>query len=349
MALALSKLIRWTFLLLMAAGAAQADSPANEPGEAATEKQAVVDADRDPGTPSSGAENPAGLQDVRLELDPDRVRWRVMRLQAKKLLMTAATQAQLSFVDSASVADKLIPTDQGNPVMPGSTVVSLVSSTRFFGRESRLQVLMAPQDARAYEYIRDAGGKHTKHRIYRYTDTGVFVRTHRPASDSEREDAWESWTDISSYWDPIEPEAYGAAIVEPLGILYAVAAADLSPDGEPLELLSVSDHKVTRVTLSVHPATPREVDFDLAEPGGNVRCQGMAPAIRLEVDGQLVNPGASDAEEFEFLGLKDDINIYVEPESRLVLEVSGKAPIVGNVVIRLEQATLSAAGGCPAA
>lgn len=290
---------------------------------------------------------PPSLQDIRLQLDPQRVRWEAMSLQARKFIFTATTTAELSFLPAERVLPELIEPERGEPVMPQRGVAVLVSTAHFFGRDSTMRLYMSPQTAAAYQYVLDEGGSHAKHRVYRFTDRGVFLHTHKPADEAERERPWRQWRDISTEWRPIEKAARGSTIVDALGLLYVAGAAEFPASGRPLELLSISNRKVARVSLRALPAEPRRVAFDLRTPAGETRCEGMAPAIRVEVDGRPLHPDP-DAEGFRFLGLKDDIAIYIEPESRLVLEVRGKAPIVGGLTIRLKEARLHAGGRCPA-
>ena len=287
----------------------------------------------------------ADLRDLRLNVDPERVHWTYMKMTAQKFIFSASTEARLSFVDSASLADVIIPADQGNPVMPGDTVAGLGAITKYFGKESKLQLHMFPDSAQAIQYALDEDGDRTKHRIYRYTDTGIFVRTHRPGDRDQRKEPWTTWPTIQTEWRTIAEAAYGAPIVEPLGLLYITGAADLAPGSAPIELLSMSDRKVVRIWLSALDAAPRKVDYELSAPNGNWRCKGEAPAIRIAVDGEPVEPQADV--KFQFLGLEEDIEIFVEPESRVVLEVRGRAPIVGNLVTRLKEARLDVPGGCP--
>ncbi|MDJ0928196.1 MAG: hypothetical protein QNJ73_11185 [Gammaproteobacteria bacterium] len=294
------------------------------------------------GYPMTGS---ADLRELRLNVDPERVRWTQMKMTAQKFIFSASTEAKLAFVDSPSLADVIIPTDQGNPVMPGDTVASLGAVTKYFGKESRIQYHMFPDSAQAIQYALDEDGDRTKHRIYRYTDTGIFVRTHRPGNRDQRKDPWPTWPTIQTEWRTIAEAAYGAPIVEPLGLLYLTGAADIGPGIPPVELLSISDRKVVRVRLSGLDASPRKVNYKLSAPNGSWQCKGEVPAIRIAVDGEPVEP--QEDVKFQFLGLEEEIEIFVEPESRVVLEVRGKAPIVGNLVTRLKEATLDEPGGCP--
>ena len=292
------------------------------------------------------AEVPADLSAARVKLDPDQVQWRYLKLKARKFLLTATSEAWLNLVDLDQVRNEIIPPEQGVGVVPEPRLVRLKSTTRFFGRKSDMSLLMNPTDGRAVQEALDhRGGDRTKHRIFRYTDTGIFVLTYRPMNDLENRQPWPNWTRISPEWRTIEKQAYGLPIVLPFGLLYVVGAADIGPDRPPLQLLSISDRKITYLKLTAHNAPPRKVDFMLTGPNGSRRCKGKLSAIRIGIEGQPVDPTLDT--KFEFLGLEEDIAIYIEPQTRIILEVSGKAPIVGHLVIRVKEAKVTGTGGCP--
>lgn len=286
-----------------------------------------------------------GLADVRVTLDPDRVSWQHMSLKARKLFLTADTEARLTRQEVDDIVDELIEPERGNPVQAARTVMRLESGARFFGKKSETELLMNPLHAQALQYAVDEDGDRIKHRIYRYTDSGIFVRTHRPDGDQQYEQPWQTWSTVQTEWRDIAAEAHGQIIVDPLGLLYIVGAAELEAGGQPLEFLSISDRKVTRVSLTAQDADARKVDFQLRAGNSSRQCKGQVPAIQIRVEASPLDP-ASD-KTFQFLGLEDDIEIYVEPATRLVLEISGKAPIVGHLVIRLQDATVAQGIDCP--
>ncbi len=292
------------------------------------------------------AERNTARDPLQLQLDPQRVRWESMTLQARKFIFTASTSVDLSFLPAERVLPELIETERGVALIPDGAVSELVSVARFFGRQSQARLYMSPVTAAAYQYVVDEDGSHAKHRYYRYTDRGIFVLTYKPENDAQRDRNWQEWTRIATEWRKLSKLAWNRSVVEPLGLLYVVGAAELPMDGRPLELLSISDRKATRLSLRAFPAQPRRVSFALETPGGKLKCKGTAPAIRIDVDGTPLDPQES-SDGFEFLGLEEDIAIFVEPESRLVLEVSGKAPVVGRLTIRLKEARLRGKDRCP--
>ena len=46
-----------------------------------------------------------------------------------------------------------------------------------------------------------------------------------------------------------------------------------------------------------------------------------------------VDPAGAD--EFDFLGLKGDIDLYLDPDNRVLVQISGKADVIGHTDIKL--------------
>ncbi len=278
-------------------------------------------------------------------LDPQRVAWRSIQLDARKFFFKASTTANLQILPSGSVADRMLESDQGAAVPLGPEVLEIDAWSKFVGRKSRLRLYMQPATGQAIQYAQDRYGKRMRHRIYRYTDAGIFVRTHKPASPEEETLDWERWTDISQDWRALGPEAAEELVVDPLGLIYFIAAVDLGPGGQPVSLLSTSDRQLSRVTLTASAADSPKVNFALQRPSGILKCKGEVPAIKIRVMGESLT--AEEGEPFEFLGLHGDIDMLLEPESRIVLQLSGKAPMVGDVTVKLKQARVTTDQACP--
>ncbi len=282
-----------------------------------------------------------------VNLDPQRVAWRSIQLDARKFFFKASTTATLQMLPSGSVVDQLLESDKGIAVPLGPEVLQVESWSKFVGRESRLRLYMQPTTGQAIQYAQDRYGKRMRHRIYRYTEAGIFVRTHKPANPEQETLSWESWTDISTDWRELGPQAAEEVVVDPMGLIYFIAAADLSPGDPPIKILSTSDRKLSRVTLTAVASDPLKLKFDLNRPGGSLQCKGKVPAIKIRVVGESLT--AEAGEPFEFLGLHGDIDMLLEPESRIVLQFNGKAPMVGDVTVKLKQATVVSDQDCPSA
>lgn len=292
----------------------------------------------------------AGEASTSPPLDFARLGWRAIDLKVTKFFITITSAAQLELLPGDSPDLGLLPVTEDQPVMPGPEVLRLNTQTRFLGRESFIQLLMDPGTGQAMQYEVHDQGKRYRHRFFRFTETGTLVKTWRPAEDrfdAEKDLSWREWTSVEQGFRRFPPEARGRLVTDPLALIYIAAAADLVPGGPPLELFAASGDSITRIYLTPRDRERREAAFTAVRPdGSSAECRGDLEVLRLELSAAPLQPGAEY--ELEFLGLEDDIQLYVETSTRLPVEVSGRAKWVGKARIRLREATLNDGITCPA-
>ena len=60
-------------------------------------------------------------------------------------------------------------------------------------------------------------------------------------------------------------------------------------------------------------------------------------ALHIRMNGVAIDPASQD--DFELLGLKGDIDLYLDPETRVLVQISGTVDIVGYTDIKLKAVT----------
>jgi len=78
-----------------------------------------------------------------------------------------------------------------------------------------------------------------------------------------------------------------------------------------------------------------EVDYSENREEGKARKNGKVDGLRVTLEAQPLHPDLKDAENFSFLGFHKDITIDIDPELRIPLQVSGRIPTIGAVVLKL--------------
>ena len=170
----------------------------------------------------------------------------------------------------------------------------------------------------------------------RFTDRGVEVVSSRPLAGEdfarpqswtgrkERFEAFPSWVD-----EDLE-------ISEPTALFYLLAAAELDAPGDRVELPILSKGELIMVDLEVIGGETLEVDYIKVTPAGEQMIRGSVPVLKIKVSGRLLDP-RSTAKNLEFMGMKGDIDIYLDLETRAPLQVSGRVPVVGRARARIER------------
>lgn len=269
--------------------------------------------------------------------DPDRVGWSEIRMTASKLFLAAEARLTLRTVPGATVAPDLldVPAGQFTPLAPGPDVLELLYDARGAGRASRLTLLMDPGSGAALQRTQhDQQGKQ-RFRTYRFGLEGAYQRTFWPANASEKSLMPSHWTEttegLRAY--PIPPGA--RPVVEPTGLLYAIAAAALDKPGDTLDVLVFRRRDTQVVRIEVLPPKEVSVQYDELRPRGAVQRSGRVLPLRLSLQGLPV-PGADpEDDDLELLGLRGRLELLLDPATRAPLQLSGNVKIVGTVTLRL--------------
>lgn len=272
--------------------------------------------------------------------DPARVGWSEISMTATKLFLSADARLTLRMVPETSIRRELLPIPGVPAIAPGAEVLELVYEASGLGRRSRLTLLMDPVNGAAIQGAHhDQEGKY-RYRTWRYGETGVYLRTRWPVNRAEESLPPAKWSKTSEgpRLYPVDPT--GQPVLESTGLLYAIAAAALDKPGDQVELL-VFRRRETQI-VHVEVTEPRAISVNYAEvwPSGAVQRRGKITPLRLTLRAlPVVDPsgkaGAVSDDDFELLGLRGNIELALDAETRTPLMLSGSAPIFGKVTLRL--------------
>lgn len=280
---------------------------------------------------------PSAAAPAEAAFDPARVGWSEIRMTGSKLFITAEARLTLRQVAGATVAADLlqVPPGQFTPLAPGPDVLELVYDARGAGRVSRLTLLMDPRSGAALQRTQhDQQGKQ-RFRTYRFGLEGAYQRTFWPADASEQSLLPSRWTEttegLRAY--PIPPGA--RPVLEPTGLLYAIAAAALDEPGDTQDVLVFRRRDTQVVRIEVLPPREISVQYDELWPRGAVQRSGKVRPLRLSLQGLPVPGGDPEDDDLELLGLRGRLELLLDPATRAPLQLSGNVKIVGAVTLRL--------------
>jgi hypothetical protein len=265
-------------------------------------------------------------------LDAGRIAWSEIELGGSKFLLSADARLAWSLLPATAVAGQLRSPPGLAAVPPGETVLQLTYAGRAAGRRSRAVLWMDPLTGAALQRMADDLTGDLRHRDYRYTATGAWHWTRWPNPGEEKLPA-ERWTRSSEGLRPYGRDP-GGPVLEPTGLIYAIAAAPLLRPGDTADFSVFQRRVLQRVEVSVADTRRIDVDYrDLAAPGTR-RQRGRVEALRLVVRGDPATAGSSD--ELELLGLRGVLELHLDPATRAPLSLSGNVAIIGAVTLRLQ-------------
>lgn len=267
--------------------------------------------------------------------DAARVGWSEIRMGATKLFLSAESTLAWRLVPGDSVAGDLVSFPPGEAVAPGPEVLELSYLTAGVGRKSSLTLLMDPASGAAIQRLQHEYEGKFRYRVYRFGDIGAFHRTRHPASNQEKTLPPGKWTKtgegLRRY--PVLPGT--TPVVEPTGLLYLIAAAELDQPGDTLDVLTFRRRDTQTVRVTVLPPREITVRYDELWPSGAVQRRGTLRPVRLALEGVATPGQPPDGDDLELLGLRGRLELLLDPETRAPVELSGNVRILGTVTLRL--------------
>lgn len=276
-------------------------------------------------------------------LDPTRVRWSKLELRASKLTVTADSEVEIYREPTSRAVVRWLSSSRGEPVMPrGTEVVGIHLDSQVLGKSSTLDLWVEPVSGAAFQRTQLETGKkvrHHRHRSLRFTHEGVLNSTYR-ASDKTVDRPYKEWP-LSESFEPFpEGISRGAVVTEPSALFYFLAAGDLDQTGDAIVTYVFSKNRLMRVRLTVLGTAEIKVDYTEISGAGQKQVKGRQEVRHIRLEGTPVGGGGSDR-DFEFLGLRGDVEIFLERSRRIPVQISGDIRYVGRGHVRLQRVHLN--------
>ncbi len=202
------------------------------------------------------------------------------------------------------------------------------------GNRAQETQLMTPGSGCLLQRSRLTSGKNTRLKEYRYA-AEKLVRIRREP-DSARDLPSAQWP-VSSRRDISYPALEEGAVLTSMPALLLAAGSVVEAPGHAATVYVHGDFNFYRVRLSVVGEEQVEVDYSLG--GGLQRMQGERTAIVVGLQVDPVGTPRGDP-EFSLLGLGGQVSILLDEQSRLPLQVRGRAPRIGETYINLVAADI---------
>ncbi|MCB1008087.1 MAG: hypothetical protein KDB94_04235 [Acidobacteria bacterium] len=275
-------------------------------------------------------------------LSPERLSWREISFQGSKFGISLRADLKLEPISAAGVEQELLPSRRGAGIAPAEAgALALALGSEVLDRRSDIRLLVDPDSGAALQRVQTDSGRKRRIKSLRYGELGISTVRTRPAA-GEVDLPSERWTDVREGGDdyPPLPEG-GLRVSDPTALFYVVAASDVARPGDSVGVPIFSDDRLLLVEAKVLELRRVEVDYELGDGTAWRRVRGPTTALRLSLEAHVVggdgDGGTGDA-SFELAGLRGDVEMLLDPVSRIPLELSGRVPYAGRVAIRLGRA-----------
>lgn len=255
------------------------------------------------------------------ELDPRHLEWTRLRYEAKKLFVSAESEVRLRAPRVDEVEGEWVAAPDGDELRAsGERVVEVTIDSTMAGRQSRARIWVEPHRAVALGRHKARLGKKGYEKDYRFTASGTFLRRRAPSTPEEASGDADGWSKVEDFFYPRAQGFECAAISEPSAIFYLLATDPRIAEGTPAEICLYSDKRFLRVRVERVGTEEVEADYRELEGESTREVLGAVEAWHLSMRPE----SADDAEDFEFLGLEGDVEIYLDPRTRAPLRLDGK-------------------------
>lgn len=282
-----------------------------------------------------------------LELDANRVPWVNLFFQAKSFWVDVTNHLHLEPKSAAEVESALIKSTQGDAIeIPAAGGYKLTSDTiidSIFQPTVKIsdQVWFDPKDATALGRTMLRRGEDDFKKIYRFTQQGVFRHRWEPKNQEEAKKDPEQWTDVLDTFYPHNLAQLGCANVsERLLLVYIVSALEQLDNDKPQFLCIFGKRQLFEVQLKSAGLHSVEIDFVEKRHQNEHHRQGTVKAHKILLKTRPLESSLEKEENFSFLGFHKKIAFFIDPTSRLPIQVSGEIPTVGNATLKLREVQL---------
>ncbi|MCP4209924.1 MAG: hypothetical protein GY764_00455 [Halieaceae bacterium] len=201
------------------------------------------------------------------------------------------------------------------------------------GNSETVAVVFEPETGQVLSRSRLSKGKGHRMKRYEYQENTV-VRERRNGGDYP-EMAPADWPVSSRKNVALPATARDNIITSPYPLLVLAQRLLASDEKQAIEVLVHTDLNIYRVRLSSGNGIPLDVNYLQDKERVQGRRETRAVAIQANPEGAL-----NDDEDFNLLGLESDILLFFDKASLLPLQVTGKAPRIGDTSIKLKSVIL---------
>ena len=284
-----------------------------------------------------------------LELDPKRVMWTQLSFRVKNFSADVNVQVHLESLPAAEVETALIKSPQGVPINawipdPNSITVHYMVDSIFKAPVKTMnQVWFNPKNATALGRTRLRRGDADFKKIYRFTNQGVFRHQQEPQDRQEILEQPEKWTGVKDTFYTYDLDQLECPnVTERLVLIYiaSASAAEISKSMQPLSFCVFGRRQLFHVRLKPEEFHTLKVDFMEKKQQGDIRRRGDIQALKIVLEVQPLVSELKKVEDFSFLGFQEDIAIFIDPQSTIPIQMSGRIPMVGKKIIKLSEVQL---------
>jgi hypothetical protein len=274
------------------------------------------------------------------QFDIQKVTWSKLHYAASKFFISLDTEVESHILNKEQAQKELKETDSASDILaePTSKVFKLDLHSSYLGQDSTI-VFWMNSDGSALQRVSIDSGKRYRYRRFRYFPYGAWSEKRYP-KDNEVKNNWHDWSDqhIDRYQIAIAKKEH-LHLTEPVALFYLASVIPFDKIGQQYSTYLFHDNQAIKLNLTVQKIGPRTVYFKqhLGHKTDNIYRDINVVKVRVSA---FPYPNSGGKADFSFLGYKGDIDMYIDPIRRIIVELAGDVDYLGKVHIHLKNVTL---------
>lgn len=277
-----------------------------------------------------------------LSIDKTNVPWKHLSFKGKELFAKLQAEVRLTTPSKTELDTAFIPSSKGTPIAITKSSVLIIDtqiSIKSLFAKVKLQntAWFNPVTLSTMQYVRQRTGLKDAKKTYRFTDKGVFRFTKQPIDKNEIAQSPEKWSAVKKKFYPYDLEKKGCInITAPMPVIYFISASKVSDFDKPVTIC-VFNKKET-IYLDIQKESVESVLLNHTEIKGDktIRRNTAVLADVLSLKARPISPDQK-MDNFTLVGLQGNIKIYVDPKSRIPLQLKGDYQGLGEIKLELQQ------------
>jgi len=261
-----------------------------------------------------------------LDLDPSQVNWSRLVFQAKdgraEVTLRMLPRAEAENIFTTDLALEKFDDDDDAEVLLMTAAIAGEDADRIY----RTEVWFFGEDGIALQRIRDKVGAKGNRKTFRYFEDGVHRTRVDPKNRGEAKLPVEQWTRFREHMFAYDPgQSDCPAVLDPAVLLYAISAGRFTDDDDKaLKVCVFNKTTLFRVQVRETGVEPFQASYTRIGNESQDHVEREIAAKRIVLEAVPFPAAKREPDPFEFFEMGGDIEILVDPSSRLPLRISGE-------------------------
>ena len=266
------------------------------------------------------------------------VSWTELIFKGSKLMTRITVKIQVSSADLSAKSGNGL--SECSEAVSANKLLTVQSSSKGMGASASKyeeKIWFNETTVRPDKRVRLSSGDAPWVKNYCWEDTGVRRQKIQPAKSSEKKHPPGKWTRNTESFYQYPPEVSRCEMIsDPSVVFYLLSTLEFDRQEEPFEICVFGRKQLHRLTITLEQPSSLRVSYKARSLTEEVAVEDKIKPVVFAITTETFAPDKEKPEAYSFLGLNKDIRIYLDPEKRLPVRISGTNNSIGGLELDLK-------------